>query len=403
MHGTGFEDLWEEGMLMAGRGDVELLDEGDGSGVGYLCEVKSRTHPDARHKVQNALRKGWTCECPMYEKGRKICAHIVASFVYLSAGPAEKSEWEQGAAPACLEPPPDRWCAHCGSTDCVEKESRQLRRMPKSDDRGRDNSSTICLCNTCGRTFADRPGFSGRHYSAGIILRVLTYIARGMTPADASRTVNDEFDTKVSEKSCQRWVDDYQNLISAYADGLTIADATAVSVDEKCYTTDGKKRWMYKAICIRSRFVIAVQHSGDKLGYDATDFFEQIVRRLGKAPLLWINDRLNGFMTGYKNVLKTDPPSTLYIPDAALKGVHVNNNIHERSNGSVAQCIARARGFHSDEPGLLGFHIQYRNFIQPHYGLDGMTPAEKIGIKIPGPNKLLTLIRCAVASKFKFS
>ena len=66
-------------------------------------------------------------------------------------------------------------------------------------------------------------------------------------------------------------------------------------------------------------------------------------------------------MTGYKNILRADPPSTPYIPDAALNEVHVNN-IHEHSDGSVAQCIARARGFHSDESGLLGF-ILYRNLI----------------------------------------
>ena len=86
-------------------------------------------------------------------------------------------------------------------------------------------------------------------------------------------------------------------------------------------------------------------------------------------------------MTGYKNVLRTDPPSTLYIPDAALNGIHINNNnMHERSNEGVTQCIARSRRFHPEEPGLPGLYNPYRNFIQPHLGPDGMTPAEKIGI-----------------------
>ena len=40
---------------MAWRGYVKVLDAGDGNGVGHLCEVKSRTHPDVRHKVRNAL------------------------------------------------------------------------------------------------------------------------------------------------------------------------------------------------------------------------------------------------------------------------------------------------------------------------------------------------------------
>ena len=35
-------------------------------------------------------------------------------------------------------------------------------------------------------------------------------------------------------------------------------------------------------------------------------------------------------------------------------------------------------------------------------GLGGLTPAEKAGITIPGPDKLLTLIRCSAASRFSF-
>ena len=151
----------------------------------------------------------------------------------------------------------------------------------------------------------------------------------------------------------------------------------AVSVDEKHYKTRGKDRWMYKAICLQSRFIIAVHHFGDKLGYDATNFFKTIVERLGGAPLLALNDRLPGFSTGHKNVFKTNPPSTLYIADAALNGVHVNNNVHERHNESVAQFIARTRGFRSDELGLFALHTTYHNFLRSHMGLNRMTPAEK--------------------------
>ena len=35
--------------------------------------------------------------------------------------------------------------------------------------------------------------------------------------------------------------------------------------------------------------------------------------------------------------------------------------------------------------------------------VNNYTPAEKAGIAIPGPDKLLTLIRCAAASHFNFA
>ena len=155
-------------------------------------------------------------------------------------------------------------------------------------------------------------------------------------------------------------------MIYAYTDGMKLVNVAAVSIDEKHYKTRGKNRWMYKAIYLKSRFIIAVHHFGDKIGYDATNFFKTTVERLGGAPLLALNDRLSGFSTGRKNVFKTDPPSTLYIADATFNGVHVNNNVHERHIESVAQFIARVHWFRSDEPGLFALHIIYRNFLRPH-------------------------------------
>ena len=86
-------------------------------------------------------------------------------------------------------------------------------------------------------------------------------------------------------------------MISVCADGLKLSDVAAASVDEKRYKTRGKNRWMYKAICLKSRFVIAVHHFGDKLGYDTTNF-KMIVARFRKASLFVLNYRLLGFAAG---------------------------------------------------------------------------------------------------------
>ena len=42
-----------------------------------------------------------------------------------------------------------------------------------------------------------------------------------------------------------------------------------------------------------------------------------------------------------------------------------------------------------------GYQI-YHNFVRPHMGLNGQTPADKVGIKIDGNNKWITLIQNAV-------
>jgi len=47
--------------------------------------------------------------------------------------------------------------------------------------------------------------------------------------------------------------------------------------------------------------------------------------------------------------------------------------------------------FYTNTNGYQIFH----NYVRPHMGLDGQTPAERCGIKIEGENKWLTLIQKA--------
>jgi hypothetical protein len=47
-----------------------------------------------------------------------------------------------------------------------------------------------------------------------------------------------------------------------------------------------------------------------------------------------------------------------------------------------------------DTPILQGVQI-YHNYIKPHMGLNGKTPADACGISIEGENKWLTLIQNA--------
>jgi hypothetical protein len=46
---------------------------------------------------------------------------------------------------------------------------------------------------------------------------------------------------------------------------------------------------------------------------------------------------------------------------------------------------------------LKGYQL-FHNYIRPHQGLDGQTPADKAGIKIEGDNKWVTVIQNASKS-----
>jgi putative transposase len=67
----------------------------------------------------------------------------------------------------------------------------------------------------------------------------------------------------------------------------------------------------------------------------------------------------------------------------------------ERFNGEVRNRERTMRGLKKcDTPIIAGYKI-FHNYIRPHEGLAGMTPAEASGIKIEGSNKWLTQIQNA--------
>jgi len=67
----------------------------------------------------------------------------------------------------------------------------------------------------------------------------------------------------------------------------------------------------------------------------------------------------------------------------------------ERFNGEVRDREKVMRGLKkTDTPIITGYQI-YHNYLRPHEGLNGETPAEACGIEVKGENKWITLIQNA--------
>jgi len=87
-------------------------------------------------------------------------------------------------------------------------------------------------------------------------------------------------------------------------------------------------------------------------------------------------------------------PRTQHINAIKLRG-NMNNNKMERFNGEVRDREKVMRGLKKEDTPILKGYQVFHNFIRPHEGLEGKTPAEACGIKVEGKNKWLTLIQNA--------
>ena len=107
-------------------------------------------------------------------------------------------------------------------------------------------------------------------------------------------------------------------------------------------------------------------------------------------------------MPAYRDAFKKEfaPKNFLHKPSEHVKDVHfrnqlANNNIQERLNGEFRDREKVFRGLKKDDsPAIDGIKL-YHNFIRPHMGLNGDTPADRAGIEIKGNNKWKTVIENA--------
>ena len=75
-----------------------------------------------------------------------------------------------------------------------------------------------------------------------------------------------------------------------------------------------------------------------------------------------------------------------------------NNNKMERFNGEIRDSEKVMRGLKNENTPILTGYQLFHNYIRPHEGLNGKTPAEACGIKIEGKNKWITIIQNASQS-----
>ena len=97
------------------------------------------------------------------------------------------------------------------------------------------------------------------------------------------------------------------------------------------------------------------------------------------------------FRKEYGSVAKGSP---IHIRHIALDGDR-NNNKMERLNGEFRDREKVIRGVKKMESPIFDGSQIYHNYVRPHMGLDGQTPAEVCGIEVRGKDKWKTLIQNA--------
>lgn len=340
--------------------------------------------------------KEWTCECPDHAYRQTVCKHIWS--VYFSLNLRQRVVRQVQPEIDLAEP---EGCKKCGSPNVV-----------KIGVRHNLNGDVKRLrCKDCGCDFSDNLGFEGTKATPKAITLALDSYFKGLSQRDIVDQLKNVEGIKVTQPTVGNWIRKYIEVMKTYLDkftpqlgGMWHADETIINVRDtekmKIGETDfeGNYSWMWNLLDHETRFLIASEVTKHRNIEDA----RKVLARAkdiadGQRPDFIVTDKLQAYKQAITSEFYTNTnPKTQHIK---LKNIKegTNNNIIERFHGTVKERTKVMRGMDTDESAKLlleGQRLHY-NYLRPHMGLKGKTPAEAAGIdlKLEGKNPWEELIK----------
>jgi len=338
--------------------------------------VKSQSH-DGEYCISKVCGE-WLCECPDNKYRHVKCKHIHA--VEFSQSLREKVQISRVIPEVSVQA-----CRYCGSSEIVKDGVRH----------NKHGDLQIYTCRNCGHYFTINLGFERMRATPQIITSAMQLYFTGESLRNVQKFLRLQ-GVKVSHVAILKWIKKYVVLMNEYLEKMKPQVSDTWRADELYVKIKGDMKYLFALMDDETRFWIAQEIADSKYSHDARTLFKAGVKVAGKKPMKIITDGLPAYHDAYKKEFWTQKKATRteHIRHITLRGDH-NNNKMERMNGEVRDREKTMRGLKTiDTPILLGYQL-YHNYIRPHEGLDGKTPAEACGIKIEGQNKWLTLIQNA--------
>ncbi|HVP96397.1 DDE-type integrase/transposase/recombinase [Methanoregula sp.] len=369
----------ERGEAIAKKvGQIRRLDE-----THYI--VKSQSRNDQLYEVSQT-DIGWNCSCPDHQTRGVECKHIIA--VKLSFAMRK-----QVKASVILDPVVVTNCPACGS--------EQIQKAGVRHNRSGDIQRY--LCEACGKLFSINIGFERMKHNPKAITAAMQLYFSGESLRNTQRSLK-LLGAEVSHQTISNWIAKYTELMKGYVDKLNPQVGDVWRADEVYIKVKGNMKYLFALMDDETRYWIAQEVADSKHKHDAQGLFHEGKQLMDKVPSILITDGLPAYHDAFKREFYSRMlPQPRHINAIKITGHQneANNNKMERINGEIRDREKTMRGLKKkNTPILKGMQV-YHNYIKPHEGLDGKTPAEACGIQVNGENKWMTLIQNAASAQIK--
>jgi len=370
MENSAIETRQMRGQAILELGDqIKLLDD-------HSYTVKSQSGNGDYHV--RSTESGWICSCPDHVYRNIKCKHIWAVELSLALRNQVKSHIN-------IEPLNPHSCIICGSENIVKHGIRHN----KYGDIQR------FTCKNCGKRFVRNLGFEKIKATPQIVTSALQLYFTGESLRNVQKFLRLQ-GVNASHQTVYNWIQKYVGLMEKYLEQIKPQVSDTWRADELYLKIKGNMKYLFALMDDETRYWIAQEVADTKYRHDARKLFQLGKKVTGKKPMTLITDGLRAYHDAYKKEFWTTRKETRteHIRQITIRGVTHNNKM-ERFNGEVRDREKIMRSLkRADTPILTGYQI-FHNYLRPHEGLDGKTPAEACGIKVQGENKWVTLIQNA--------
>ncbi len=365
----------DEGRVMRGQ----MIAKVDGQ-IKRLDDTTYQVNSQSGNGLYTVVRgsRDWRCSCPDHMYREVKCKHIWGVEFSLKLRNKVREN-------VIIQPVSVSTCLYCQSPQIVKN---GLRHNKYGDIQ-------VFQCNSCGRDFTINFGFERMKHDPHAVTTAMQLYFSGESLRNTARSLK-MMGVEVSYQTVWNWIAKYTAIMGKYLDKITPHVSDTWRADELYMKFHGNMKYVFAMMDDETRFWIAQEVANTKDTHDARHLFQMAKERAGKKPQILFTDGLRSYRDAWLKEFRTNKlsDSTVHIRQITLEGQH-NNNKMERFNGEIRDRERVTRNLKKDDtPILTGMQI-FHNYVRPHMGLNGKTPADLVGIDVKGRDKWLTLIQNA--------
>jgi putative transposase len=199
--------------------------------------------------------------------------------------------------------------------------------------------------------------------------------------------------TNVSFVAVYKWIKKYVALMEQYSKTLQPQLSGVWHADEMKLNVHGKWHWLWNIMDSDTRYILASHVAQGRGTTEARQAFKIAKGNSDpeSEPTFLISDKL----PSYRAAVEHEFRNTVHLAGVGIQG-QVNNNRIERFHGTVRERNKVMRAIKKPDTSIIEGQRIYYNYIRPHMGLNGKTPAEAAGIDLElNRNKWESLIKKA--------